>query len=445
MIILKKKAAESGRLAKRSGHKEAGRGRHLRSGDFCLGLLAVVCLAWVPVRAERVSFAFTSNQHTRDGLVSVAGDIPSDTASFTFIYDVSDQSIGSISSVEIAVSSTSGRSLTTGGNNGLTVDGGDYYVWLDYGEYLDFRVTLKDSGSTDITADYSINVVSAEIRSSPSGALVFRNGTDKVTLFSTATGAPMPEVLAVATQGADRRFSVSRNYADVAFQLNDIELELLLGGVQTATLSGTSLMEDTYLRGPNNVASFPKNYGGQDKLIVGRGINATDEANGLIRFPDLTSAANQSITRAVLRLYDFNIGTQTMDVDIHAYEVAAANDGWVEGSSSDATETGASCWRFQTYNSTNWAGGQNGCGISGTDYTTNLVATATSVDGVADWVEFELEPAVVQKWIDTPSENHGLVLISQGAGDAGEVVFFRSSEYADATYYPQLVLEWQVE
>ncbi len=430
MSVLKQKAAAVGSHFVRSGR--------------VLALLAVLSMAGRGVRAEQVSFAFTSNQHSREGLVSTAGSIPAGTASFTFIYDVSEQSIGSIASVEIAVSSASGRALTTGGNNGLTVDGGDYYVWLDFGEYLDFQVTLRDAGSNDITADYSINVVSAEIRSGPSGALVFRNGTDKVTLFSTATGAPIPEVLAVATQGPDQRFSVSRNYADVAFQLNDIELEILLGGVQTATLSGPGLIEDTYLRGPNTVSSFPNNYGGQDKLIVGRGINASDEANGLIRIPDLSSASGLSITRAVLRLYDFNIGTQTMDVDIHAYEVAAENHGWVEGSSSDASETGASCWRFQKYNSTDWAGGQNGCGAAGTDFTTSLVATATSVDGVAGWVEFELEPAVVQKWIDTPSENHGLVLISQGAGAAGEVVFFRSSEYADSTCYPQLVLEWQV-
>ncbi len=422
------------------GSRAGRRGRN-KPGRAAL-LLALMAAVWSPIRAAQVPFAFTSNQHTRDGLVSVSGNIPADTASFTFIYDVSDYEIDGVDSVEIAVSSATGRALTTGGNNGLTVDGGDYYVWLDFGEYLDFQVTLRDSGSNDITADYSINVVSAEIRSGPSGALVFRNGTDKVTLFSTATGAPIPEVLAVATQGADQRFSVSRNYTDVAFQLNDIELEILLGGVQSVTWSGPGLIEDTYLRGPNTVSSFPNNYGGQDKLIVGRGINASDEANGLIRIPDLSSASGLSITRAVLRLYDFNIGTQTMDVDIHAYEVSAANDGWVEGSSSDVIETGASCWRFQTHNSTNWASGQNGCGAAGTDYTTNVVAAATSVDGEAGWVEFELEPAVVQKWIDTPSENHGLVLISQGDGDAGEVVFFRSSEYIDATYYPQLVLEW---
>ena len=436
-------------------HTEATSGNHfVRSGRSFLGapvsgrvaaLLAFIGLAGVggQIRAAQVPFAFTSNQHTREGLVSVAGNIPADTASFTFVYDVGEYAIDGVASVEIAVSSTTGRALTTGGNNGLTVDGGDSYVWLDYGEYLDFQVTLRDSGSNDVPADYSINVISAEIRSSPSGALVFRNGTDKATLFSTATGAPIPEVLAVATQGNDQRFSVSRNYADVPFQLNDIELEILLGGVQTVTLSGPSLMEDTYLRGPNNTTSTAKNYGGQDKLIVGRGINATDEANGLIRIPDLTSASNLvSVTRAVLRLYDFNIANQTMDVDINAYEVSAANHGWVEGSSDDVVESGASCWRFLAQNTVAWAGGQNGCGISGTDYTTNLVAMATSVDGVAGWVEFDLDVAVVQKWIDTPSDHHGLVLISQGAGGAGEVVFFRSSEFADAAFHPQLVLEW---
>ncbi len=404
-------------------------------------MLAVIFLACLQAPAAQLAFDFTSNVHNRGGLRPLAY-FPAGITNFTFVYDVSDQSIGDLASVEIEVISITDRVLTSGGGNGLAVDGGVNGAWLDYGEDLDFSVTLKDAASNDVTAAYSINLISTEIRSSPSGALTFDNGSDTATVTSTATGAPIASLLDVATDGTDELFSVSRNDTNVVFQLNDIELDILAAGAQVVTLNGPSLIEDTYLRGPNNTTSFPKNYGGADKLIVGRGINATDEANGLIRIPDLTGASNLvSITRAVLRLYDFNIGTQTMDVDINAYEVSAANHGWVEGSSDDATESDASCWRFQTYNSTNWAGGQKGCGVAGTDYTTHVVATGTSVDDRSGWVDFILDPAVVRKWIDTPSENHGLVLISQGAGAAGEVVFFRSSEFVDATYHPRLVLE----
>ncbi len=412
-----------------------------RSGAPVAAILALSCLACLQAFAANLAFDFTSNVHGRGGLVPLSY-FPIGQTNFTFVYDVSDQAIGDLASVEIEVTSINGQALRNGGGNGLAVEGGANNDWLDYGEDLDFSVTLKDAASNDVTAAYNINLISTEIRSSPSGALTFDNGSDTATVTSTATGGPIASLLDVATDGTDELFAVSRNDTNVVFQFNDIELDILAEGVQVVTLSGTNLIEDTFLRGPDSDASSIYNYGGIDRFQVGKGVTATAEANGLIRFPDLTSASNLvSITRAALRLYDYNLANQTMDVLIHAYEVSAANHGWVEGSSADKLENGTADWRFHTQNTQGWAGGRQGCGIAGTDYTTNIVAAATSVDGVAGWVDFILDPAVVQKWIDDPSENHGLVFISQGAGDAGEVAFFRSSEFYDATYHPQLVLE----
>jgi hypothetical protein len=404
-------------------------------------MLAFIFLACLQAPAAKLAFDFTSNAHTRGGLVPLV-NFPGGVTNFTYVYDVSDKAIGSVAFVEIEVTSLNGVALTSGGGNGLAVDGGENAAWLDYGEDLAFSVTLKDSVSNVVTETCNINLLSTEFRSAPLGELSFNNGSDTATVISTATGGPIPMLFDVATDGSDEEFTISRNDISVAFQFNDIELEILPEGVQSITLSGPALIEDTYLRGPDNEDTTAKNFGGQDRFQVGNGVTATAVANGLIRFPDLTGSTNLStITRAVLRLYDYDLSNQTMDVDINAYEVSAANHEWVEGSSYEVVEPGSSCWRFLKQNTNEWAGGRQGCGIAGTDYTTNLVAAATSVDGRKGWVEFDLDMAVVQKWIDDPAENHGLVFISQGAGETGEVAFFRSCEYADAAYYPQLVLE----
>jgi len=218
---------------------------------------------------------------------------------------------------------------------------------------------------------------------------------------------------------------------------------LLIGAVQVGaevvTLSGASQMEDTYLRGDDTQVSTVNNYGASTLLIVGD-LTSPVTINALMRFTDFSGVSGQTVTNATLRLYNTNHANQTGDVSIEIHELVAANGDWVEGTASSSVQTGSSDWRFKVQNTGNWAGGRNGAGVAGTDYTTHLVGSAIAADTTQEWVEFTLDADVIQNWIDNPLQNYGIVLTAPGAAD-GEAAFFRSSETSTTSTVPQLVLE----
>jgi hypothetical protein len=192
---------------------------------------------------------------------------------------------------------------------------------------------------------------------------------------------------------------------------------------EQVTLNTTSQIEDVQLR-----SDTPRgNFGGMSYMLVGKVGIATN--NTLMRFTDLSAAAGQTVTSAVLRLYQTNWSNQTADVTVNIYQVAAANAGWVEGAGSTGLLIGGTSdwwWKSQTVN-TPWAGGQNGCGIAGTDYTTSLVGSVTALAATGGFLNINLDVSVVQNWVDHPEQNYGLVLTAPGA-TAGQVVWFNSSE-----------------
>ncbi len=205
----------------------------------------------------------------------------------------------------------------------------------------------------------------------------------------------------------------------------------------TVVVSGTNQVEDTFLRGDNTQTTAPYNYGSTAYMIVGN-LNGSVIANGLMRFTDFPSVSGQMVTNATLRLYNQNNANQTGDVTVNIYEVTATNGDWVAGTANNAVQTGSSGWRYKVQNTGNWAGGQNGAGVAGTDYVTNLVGSAPVIDGSAGYIDIALDAAVVRKWIDHPDQNFGIVLIAPGALP-GQVVYFNSSEAASNV--PELALE----
>jgi hypothetical protein len=205
----------------------------------------------------------------------------------------------------------------------------------------------------------------------------------------------------------------------------------------TVVFSGTGQLEDTLLRGDNLQTSAVNNYGGSAFIMIGR-LNESVVANSLMRFTALSSLSGHTITNATLRLYNNQINnSQTADVTVDVYEVAAANSDWVEGDYLGTTGWDASDWRFKIQNTSEWAGGQNGCSIAGTDYKTNRVGRVLAVDA-SGWVEIKLNADVVQNWIDNPAQNCGILLTAPGAV-AGEIGYFIASEAAENG--PELVLQ----
>lgn len=225
----------------------------------------------------------------------------------------------------------------------------------------------------------------------------------------------------------------------------ELVLETVPKTAWQTSFSGTNQIEDVYLRyDANSIVAQSSNYGGLNFMMVGQ-LNADIKANLLMRFSGLSALEGQTVTNVALRLYsnDFS-GQQTADVTVNVYEVAAVNSSWQEGDGNgDFSTDGWSSWRFVNRDSVGgnvqWAGGETGCGTSGTDYVTNLVGSAVVSDGVAEYVEFSLDTDVVQNWIDNPSQNYGLLLIAEGAS-AGQIVFFNSSESTSGNV-PKLIVD----
>ncbi len=213
-------------------------------------------------------------------------------------------------------------------------------------------------------------------------------------------------------------------------------------GAGTITLSGANQMEDVYLRGPDSINTAVNNYGASSLLIVGQ-LDSNVVVNSLMRFTDFSGISGQTVTHATLRLYNQNYAQQTGDVTIDIYEVVAANGDWVEGDGVSQVITGTSDWRFKIQNTGAWAGGRNGCGVAGTDYTTHLVGQALFADTTKEWVDVALDADAVQNWLDHPDRNYGLLLTAPGA-TAGQIAYLGSSEQTNGTA-PSLVLEVLLE
>ncbi len=221
-------------------------------------------------------------------------------------------------------------------------------------------------------------------------------------------------------------------------------LETILKTTETLSFSGTNQVEDVYLRGDDSQVSAVRNFGGSEILIAGR-LASNVVINTLLRFADLSSLSGRTVSNATLRFYNYDHANQTSDVTIDVYEVASANGDWVEGDGDGtAVVEGASDWRFKSQNDVDWAGGRNGCGVAGTDYTTNLVGSALFADTTAEWVDIELDASVVQNWINNPGQNYGLVLTAPGATNSGELAYLHSSENV-AGSGPQLLVDVLIE
>jgi hypothetical protein len=192
-------------------------------------LLLVLGGMGLQVQATLVVLNLSTGTHSRGG-AAYSGSFVS-APSFTYTYDVGAWSIGDVQSIELQAISLNGGDLGSGGGNGLVVKT-EQASWLDVGETLNFAVTLKNSAGEDITSSYTIDLTSAEIRSGVGGALTFKNRqvNSAVTVTSTAdSSVNIAEVFPVATLGHDHVFSVLRNDVSVAFQLNDIELNIAAG------------------------------------------------------------------------------------------------------------------------------------------------------------------------------------------------------------------------
>lgn len=148
--------------------------------------------------------------------------------------------------------------------------------------------------------------------------------------------------------------------------------------------------------------------------------------NSLFRVDLSALPAGSTVISAVLRLkksYPTGEGGGTVAVSI--YSVAAANAAWQPGTRDlELALAGESCWNALASDGasgvqTAWAGGSNGCGVSGTDYEAALLGSLSWTpldDPIGQVYEIALDPERVEGWFGASNTNYGLLLKTAAGG-----------------------------
>lgn len=179
----------------------------------------------------------------------------------------------------------------------------------------------------------------------------------------------------------------------------------------------------TYCDTQLSSSSPTTNYGtGQTSNIGSLGGGVAQRM--LLKF-NVSSLIGKTITSAKLYLTPNAIDTPgTLD----AYNIKVANS-W--------TEAGAT-WNHAVEDTVEWAGGNNGCGVSGTDHDTNKL-----FNSIGSWVagttkEIVLDTVRVTEWL---SGNYGFVIKSNDEVN-WNIVQMASSDHPTEAYRPVLVIEY---
>lgn len=176
------------------------------------------------------------------------------------------------------------------------------------------------------------------------------------------------------------------------------------------------------------------------------GMNGTNEIRrGILQFDFSEIPAGSQIESVQLKL----TMTRAASTDAKSIDIFEVLKDWGEGTS-DGTEggrgegrggdatTGDVTWEHTFYPDETWD-------TPGGDFGTTLI---TEVDvantGVYNWPTTPEFVALVQKWLDTPSENHGLVLI--GDEETGSTAKrFSTRQNNNVVERPVLIVEYTAE
>ncbi len=187
------------------------------------------------------------------------------------------------------------------------------------------------------------------------------------------------------------------------------------GGNSTITITQGI---DTYLK--EKSMNRAENYGKKDKIH--HKATANEAERGLIQF-DLTGHAGNTVTSATLYMYlDRGEGGGNL---IEAHSISTA---WEEGI--EEGHAGVSNWDEATSTNT-WT-------IPGGDF--NATTAGTMSTDAKGYQAMTLSPALVQAWLDNPSNNFGLILLSTGGDVNKHIEFISFDGAADKKPYLEIVL-----
>lgn len=181
----------------------------------------------------------------------------------------------------------------------------------------------------------------------------------------------------------------------------------------TATLSGTSAIEDTFL----NSSGVTTNWGNFSGVYYGNG-------GSYVPIWRIDKTQIPSGTISALRLNAYSSATAASALS--SYFIADANT-WVEGTASGSAQVGSCCWDYAIYSTQAWAGSA-GCATSGTDYDADASPPTTTPS--AGWNIIDLVASWATAWRDSTRANNGFIM--HNATNTG---YFYSTENASNQPY----------
>ena len=202
-----------------------------------------------------------------------------------------------------------------------------------------------------------------------------------------------------------------------------------IGNADSANFTTDS---DNYVRSDDPT----RNYG--DTTYLGMWDRPSSDGNILYHF-DLSTTSMPTIQNATL-----NVRLRSTVLDsgetftVNVYRIVEGNS-WSEGQS---------CWNLRSTGN-QWAGGQTGCGTSGTDYYATLAGTInfTSTSTTNHTYGIDITASVIQAWADNSSDNAGFVLVGTSSSPNDSFSYVElgsrdhptSSQWAtlDVTYTPE--------
>jgi hypothetical protein len=173
---------------------------------------------------------------------------------------------------------------------------------------------------------------------------------------------------------------------------------------------------DTYV----SSGAVSTNYGTSTSMLI------RDTRHTLVRFDLSSISADATCTSA--NYFHYLSAAHANDIVVNEFLIASANSGW--------TEAGAT-WNHAIEDTLEWAGGNNGCGVAGTDYINTSLGTYTSLstDGAGQEYNHTLTAATVETLFGS-----AINLFSDTTSTTTLVMC--TSDHATTGYRPKLVVEY---
>ena len=305
-------------------------------------------------------------------------------------------------------------------------------TWFGFVYQLDVSDIPKcvRAGVLQDWADFADDGASVELRDAADHLLCFLPVSTAISEpYSIGTDGDGDPILTYDTLNLRKRFWTDDGTVYLLVGARVDQLNALHAGDVTFdpdyVISGDTGGRDTHV----NDGNTDKHYGSWGDILIDAGDIA------LLYFDLSAIPADATCDDATLSLWNETTSTSTKTSTF--YEILVANDGWPVGATAEPG-TGYATYAHHTEDSVEWAGGENGCFVSGTDRAAGSIGAVSHVNGNAQDTECSgaLTAADVEDWFGDTA-NYGI------AGDMTDSKpNWRSSNHATAAYRPSLEVNY---